>query len=78
MPLLGNPESHRKNLQGEELKSLGLAYEVSNLVGGERGQTLWTETRRYSDSKRRHGPCCNVGLFCHIINQMLSTNTSQL
>lgn len=42
------------NLQGKELKSLGLAYEVSNLVGGERGQTLCTETRGYSDSKRRH------------------------
>lgn len=40
MRLLGNPKSCRMNLQGHELKSLGLAYKVSNLVGGGRAQTL--------------------------------------
>lgn len=33
MCLLGNLKSCRMNLQGQKLNTLGLAYDVSNLVG---------------------------------------------
>lgn len=49
---LETPSPTGMNVQGQELKSLGLAYEVSDLAGGERAQASHTGTRGYPDSKK--------------------------
>lgn len=52
MCLLGNPKFYRMNLQGQELRSLGLAYIVHYLGSGVEHR-LCRGTIGYSDSKRR-------------------------